>query len=273
MTNHDGSRERQRALEAEIRIGIDRTGQAPWVEHPEEARRWVYDIAQDVFGEALDGVVEMGRSYMEMDTFVQFLHVDAAATAANREIVQSEARNLADRLAHDLAIRFSVVGSTTRPIVTFDVDHNFLAGASLSGRKGARPELSSSPSPAHAPRPRFMSASPWLSAALGGALIAVGFLTWRVIDLDASDAEAKRLREENARLTYELRISTSARSYEAGECTKSINAHRLMIANLAARCSPKQPTPKPPALPRPYPEGAMMPGPYPETPDPFAPRQ
>jgi hypothetical protein len=272
MTNNSAASGRIRALDAEIRLPIDGEAAAGIAERPEETRRFILEIAQDVFGTTLDARVELGRSYVETQAFVQFLSVDAAPSAANREILLTQTQALGERLSHDLAIRFAMIASGVRPSVTIDPDRGFLnahaPGGVVSGYR-APPNRDARSAHAASEAPARGSPPFWAPAALGAAVIAAVFLAWQAKELPGLRARNAALQVEVNQLSYDLQIARTARTFETQECTNSITQHRVMIADLAQRCSPRTPNPTPPAGPRPYVE---PPKPYPETPNPFEPQ-
>lgn len=275
---NDNSRDRQRALDIEVRIPA--SGQQPpvWASRPDEAGRWIVELAEYAFREAFDGTVTPGHAYAEADAFVQYLTAMAHPTAANREVIRGDLRGLVSRLEHDLSIKFDC--GQQRPSVSLDPDRTFLghdtqlptrhSGESPSNGgqttlhmlEGHQNGSSDSLSQRTIQGRQTGSALMWTGACLGGALIAAAFLGWNVIELREEVRQTRDLQATVSRLTTDLRLLSSARSFETMECQRSIREHRTMITNLAKQCTPKQPAPTPPAPP----------APYPNSPDPFATR-
>ncbi len=267
--------ERVRALDIEVRIPAEPGRKAVWVDHPEEAGRWIRAIAEPLFREALDAEVHAGHAYAEEDSYVQFFTVAASPSEANREIVRHRPAEFAERLRHDLAIKFD--SSATQPVVNIDADKSFVGSSSGAsrmqppagpagpvGEAGPRaappPQSTMQPQAAMAPPPpRRGPMLWWMAAALGGSLIANAFLGWQVADLRKQSTELAKLREDASKLNVDLRLTEAARAFEKSECAKSIGEHRQMIADLAKKCMPSQPAPTPPPLPSPYP---ASPNPY-----------
>ena len=100
----------------------------------------------------------------------------------------------------------------------------------------------------------------WIGGLLGASLIANVFLFVQENGLRGQLANAADLRVEVTKLTMDNTLIRTARTFESAQCTQSIAQHRDMISDLAKRCSPRDPAPKPPPLPQPYPA----------SPDPFA---
>lgn len=273
----DTPRDRQRALDVEVRIPACGDQPSVWASRPDEAGRWIIDLAEYAFREAFDGTVSPGHAYAEADAFVQYLSVLAHPTGANRDVFRGDLRSLASRLEHDLAIKFDC--GQHRPTVSLDPDRTFLGhDVHLPSRHFDTGGISAQDGGMHVVDNHSAGSPPgssvglsgdrqtgsalmWTGACLGGALIACAFLGWNVVELRDEVRQARDLQATVSRLSTDLRLLSSARSFETMECQRSIREHRTMIADLAKQCTPKQPPPIPPAPP----------APYPNSPDPFAP--
>lgn len=274
MTGRAGASEGLiRALEIEVRVLAEEGRPPGWANHPDEASLWIYEIAQRIAKDALEGTVQVERHFAEPHSFLQVMSVFASPTARHVAVIQDDLRKLTEGLQHDLAVKFGI--EKTLPYVRVEADPQF----DLRARDGAlavvHPQVEPPSQPAYIvqsqsseepdvnQKPQRATAGMaliWMGALLGAAVIGNIFLYSRTSDLQAEAAAAGDLRVQNTRLTMDLALAKNARTFEQGQCTASIAQHREMIADLAQKCSPKQPPPKPPPAPMPYPE----------SPDPFA---
>jgi hypothetical protein len=262
-----------RALEIEVRVLAEEGRPPGWATHPDEASLWIYEIAQRIAKDVLEGTVQVERHFAEPHSFLQVMSVFASPTARHVAVIQDDLRKLSEGLQHDLAVKFGI--EKTLPYVRLEADSQF----DLRAREGAlavvhpqveppsqpvyvvQPQSSEEPDVNQKPqRATFGMALIWMGALLGAAIIGNIFLFSRTNELQAEAAAAGDLRVQNTRLTMDLALAKNARTFEQAQCTASIAQHREMIADLAQKCSPKQPPPKPPPAPMPYPE----------SPDPFA---
>lgn len=263
-----------RALEIEIRVLAEEGRPPAWLSHPDETSLWIYEIAQRIAKEVLDGTVQVERHFAEPHSFLQVMSVFASPTARHLAVVEAELRHLTERVQHDLTVKFGI--ERTQPYVRIDADPHFETAGRDSALSVIHPQVESQTHPVYVVQPQSAQEpavdqrpqrSPpgvaliWMGALLGAAVIGNIFLFSRVNDLQADAAAAGELRVQNTKLTMDLALAKNARAFEQAQCTSSIAQHREMIADLAQKCSPKQPAPKPPPAPMPYPE----------SPDPFAP--
>jgi hypothetical protein len=267
-----------RAMEVEIRVLAEEGKPAAWSSHPDEAGHWIYEVAQRVFREEIDGVVQVDRHYVEPHSFTQFMSVFVAPSSSHRHVIQGALGELVSRLQHDLSVKFGI--ERTPPVVRIDPDRHFLeAGGGAvtvlhpeveqTHPPGGQPFIvvqpaqaanaagsTTEPQAARSPRGAVL----WTGGLLGASLIANAFLLLQANDLRGQAVSAADLRVEMTKLSMDNTLVRTARSFEQTQCNQSITQHREMIADLAKRCSPRDPAPKPPPLPQPYPA----------SPDPFA---
>lgn len=263
-----------RALEIEVRVLAEEGRPPGWISHPDEASLWIYEIAQRIAKDTLDGMVQVERHFAEPHSFLQVMSVFASPTPRHLAVAGNERHLLTERLQHDLAVKFGI--ERTQPYVRVDADPGFESAGRDSAIAVIHPQVEAHPQPVYVVQPQSAeepavdqlpqraargAAFIWMGALLGAALIGNIFLFVRVNELQAEATAAGDLRVQNTRLTMDLALARNARSFEQAQCTASIAQHREMIADLAQKCSPKQPAPKPPPAPMPYPE----------SPDPFAP--
>lgn len=274
MTGRAGASEGLiRALEIEVRVLAEEGRPPGWATHPDEASLWIYEIAQRIAKDTLEGTVQVERHFAEPHSFLQVMSVFASPAARHVAVIQDDLRKLTEGLQHDLAVKFGI--EKTLPYVRVEADPQF----DLRARDGAlavvHPQVEPPSQPVYVVQPQSSEepdvnqkpqratagmALIWMGALLGAAVIGNIFLYSRTSELQAEAAAAGDLRVQNTRLTMDLALAKNARTFEQGQCTASIAQHREMIADLAQKCSPKQPPPKPPPAPMPYPE----------SPDPFA---
>lgn len=267
-----------RALEIEVRV-LAEDGKPPhWLEHADEAGHWVYEIVSRAVRDSIRGVARIDRSYAEAHSFAQYLSVYAAPSIDNIHAVHSQSGELVAQIQHDLAVKFGLDRSP--PVVRIDADAGFHEQPQPGAMTLVTPHVEDSshspqpyivvqqPGPSEPPRPAPPaeperprgSAMIWLSAILGASLIGNAFLFWSNTQMQPEAKAAGVLRTTLAKTEMDLTLARTARTFEAGECTRSITEHRRMIDELAKQCRPTQPAPKPPPLP----------APYPETPNPFS---
>lgn len=275
MTGLSGSGEGLiRAADIEVRVLAEEGRPPAWLSHPDEAGQWIHDITQRIVKDTLEGLVQVERRIAEPHSFLVVMTCFTSPTAKHMAILETETAALAGRIQHDLAVRFGI--ERTQPYVRVDADPHFAASGHASALAVVHPQIEPGPARAYPVHPTGAEepvvnpstqqagrslALIWMGALLGAAVIASLFLLGRVNELQADAAAASDLRVQNTRLTMDLALARSARSFEQAQCAASISQHREMISDLAQKCSPKQPAPKPPPAPLPYPE----------SPDPFAP--
>ncbi len=263
-----------RALEIEVRVLAEEGRPPSWLSHPDEASLWIYEIAQRIAKDSLDGTVQVERHFAEPHSFLQVMSVFASPSPKNLAALQGDLRQMTDKLQHDLAVKFGI--ERTQPYVRIELDPHFETPDRESALAVIHPQVESPSHPVYVVQPQSAeepavdhtpqraaagAALIWMGALLGAAVIGNIFLFTRVNELQAEAAVASDLRVQTTKLTMELALAKNARSFEQAQCSASIAQHREMINDLAQKCSPKQPAPKPPPAPLPYPE----------SPDPFAP--
>ncbi len=267
-----------RALEIEVRVLAEEGKPPHWLEHADEAGHWIYEIVSKALRETMHGVVQIDRSYAEPHSLAQFLSAYAAPTIDNIHAVHSQSTGLVTRIQHDLSVKFGLDRSP--PVVRIEADRGFHEQPQTGAMTLVTPHVEDTshtqqpyivvqqpaPEPAHAAPPPVEptrsrgAAMIWLSALLGASLIGNAFLFWNNSQLQPEAAAAGSLRTTLAKTEMDLTLARTARTFESGECSRSITEHRRMIDELSKQCRPTQPLPKPPPLP----------APYPETPNPFS---
>lgn len=201
MNRDDASNGLIRALDVEIQIMADAANSFSWIEHPDEAEHWIYEIVQGVFKDVVTGVVEMDRHFGEPESYKQHLSVFAAPTPENTAVVQGDLRAIETRIQTDLCAKFSTTNPP--PIVRVDPDPSFMGVQPGGGGEllvtahhydgalqgvpipHASDQMSSADQSAR-PRARALM---WTGAALGGMLIANIFLLSNNVDLRGRNLE------------------------------------------------------------------------------------
>jgi hypothetical protein len=267
-----------RAMDVEVRVLAEEGKPPAWTSHPDEAGHWIYEVAQRVLREAIDGVVQVDRHYVEPHSFTQFMSVFVAPSSSHRHAIQGGLGEIVSRLQHDLSVKFGI--ERTPPVVRIEPDRHFLedAGGAVAvlhpevepRQPGGQPFIVVQQPPQAANDSGQASGSQqgrtqrgallWTGGLLGASLIANIFLLVQANDLRGQVVSAADMRVEMTKLTMDNALIRTARSFESAQCNQSITQHREMISDLAKRCSPRDPAPKPPPLPQPYPA----------SPDPFA---
>jgi hypothetical protein len=266
-----------RAMDVEVRVLAEEGKPPAWSSHPDESGHWIYEVTQRVLREAIDGVVQVERHYVEPHSFTQFMSVFVAPSSSHRHAIQGGLGEIVSRLQHDLSVKFGI--ERTPPVVRIEPDRHFLedaggAVAVLHPEVETRPpggqpfivvqqpaqaaanETRAAEQTGRAPRGALL----WTGGLLGASLIANVFLLVQANELRGQVENAADLRVDVAKLTMDNTLIRTARTFETTQCNQSLTQHRDMISDLAKRCSPRDPAPKPPPLPQPYPA----------SPDPFA---